>query len=79
MDLTNTITNDTAKAEQLYCDAYFREYSQPKLILETDIHNGNKVSNWNRYTVNYFNKTFFPIGINYNLMNNSVHLTLKEI
>jgi len=79
MDLTNTITNDTAKAEQHYCDAYFREYSQPKLILETDIHNGNKVSNWNRYTVNYFNKTFFPIGINYNLMNNSVHLTLKEI
>lgn len=79
MDLTNTVTSDTAKAEQLYCDAYFREYSQPKLILETDIHNTNKVSNWNRYTVNYFNKTFFPIGINYNLMNNSVHLTLKEI
>lgn len=79
MDLTNTVTNDTAKAEQLYCDAYFREYSQPKLILETDIHNTNKVSNWNRYTVNYFNKTFIPIGINYNLMNNSVHLTLKEI
>lgn len=79
MDLTNTVTNDTAKAEQLYCDAYFREYSQPKLILETDIHNTNKVSNWNRYTVNYFNKTFIPVGINYNLMNNSVHLTLKEI
>ena len=79
MDLTNTVTSDTAKAEQLYCDAYFREYSQPKLILETDIHNTNKVSNWNRYTVNYFNKTFFPVGINYNLMNNSVHLTLKEI
>ena len=79
MNLTNTVTSDTAKAEQLYCDAYFREYSQPKLILETDIHNTNKVSNWNRYTVNYFNKTFFPIGINYNLMNNSVHLTLKEI
>ena len=79
MDLTNTVTNDTAKAEQLYCDAYFREYSQPKLILETDIHNTNKVSNWNRYTVNYFNKTFISVGINYNLMNNSVHLTLKEI
>ena len=78
-NLTNTVRNDTAKAEELYCDSYFREYSTPKIILETDVHKTNSISNWNRFTVNYFNKTFFPIGINEDLYNNSVHLTLKEI
>ena len=40
----NATTNETAKPEEHYIDQYYNEYSKPKLIMETDLHDTNDIS-----------------------------------
>ncbi len=77
--LTNQIFGDIAKPEELYCDAYYREYNQPKILLQTDLHDTSKISPFRRYTIGYMGKTFYPIKIDSNIINGSVNITLKEL
>ena len=73
----NATTQETAKAEEHYVDAYYREYSAPKLLMECTLHND---VNWrNKYTSTILNKTFFIQAINHNLKYNNVTVTLKEV
>lgn len=79
LSITNMTTNEEDKPEKLYVDYYFREYSEPKIILETDVKDDVDFTFFNRYNFNYFNnKDFAPMGIDYNLRYNSVKLKLKE-
>lgn len=74
----NATTNETAKAEEHYVDAYYREYSEPKLLMETTLHNNN--INWrNKYTSSILNRTFYVQSINQNLKYNNATITLKEV
>ena len=80
LGITNNNTNETDKPEKHYVDAYFREYSKPRIIVDTNVHDDSKFSEFNRYYFNYFNgKQFYPIEKNYNLKMNKVSLKLKEM
>ena len=57
LSLYNANTNETAKAEEHYVDAYYREYHQPKLILEMDAHNNVKIEDI--YYSKVLDKTFY--------------------
>lgn len=72
-------TGDNHKPEKFYVDAYYNEYSKPKLLLETQFRNLNTFNRFSTFKFNYFTgKTFYPINVSYNLMDNTVNYKLKE-
>lgn len=67
-----------SKAEEHYINEYYLEYNQPKIIMETQLHDNN--SNWrNIYTSNMLGKTFFVLSKSDNLRECTCDLVLKEI
>lgn len=77
-DIIDTTQNITSVPEKLYVDAYYKEYSSPKLIVTTKIKDNN-INYWNKYKFNYFNKTFYPIAMSFDVINNSREIKFKEI
>ena len=77
--IKDTTTNQTDKPERLYVDAYYKEYSKPKIIVETDVHDSAYIDAFNTYTFNYFGgKKFYPMALRYNYGSGTVHMKLKE-
>lgn len=72
----NAITNETAKAEEHYVDYYYREYSKPRLKMETTLHNKNEIK-WNDLFTS-MNRKFFIMAEEYDVRKNNKTLTLKE-
>lgn len=70
---------ETAKAEQLYVDAYYQEYHEPRCLMTQNFQEGPYISFFNHYTHPALDKTFHVQGISRNLQEGSVSLTLKEI
>lgn len=70
--------NVEGKAEEVYINHYYDEYSQPKLLYETELHLNNN-NCWNRYTENHLGKTFFPIEWNIDPTTDTVKCKLKQI
>lgn len=70
-----------AKPEQLYVDAYYTEYHQPRIVLEQHLLEGKaEISPFAHYRHPALSgKTFFVQGISRNLMEGRADLTLKEI
>ena len=79
LGITDTFTNETAKAEQHYIDQYYNEYCKPKIILETELDNDSNIYQFNSFDFTYFNKSFYPLKIDYNVARNSARLKLKEV
>lgn len=79
LGITDNFTNETAKAEQHYIDQYYNEYCKPKIILETELDNDSNIYQFNSFDFTYFNKSFYPLKIDYNVARNSAKLTLKEV
>ena len=75
----NDITKETAKAEEHYVDQYYREYSVPRLILETTLQDGENISFKNIYKSNTLTKTFYPQSISLGLKNNEAEIIFKEL
>ena len=79
-DRTNGVT---AKPEQLYVDAYWREWHEPRLVVTQSL-DGKAASDWslcnrfNRYRVPSLNKVFYVQGIDRNLTEGTATLTLRE-
>lgn len=70
----------SAKPEQLYVDAYYKEYSSPKVIMRQNFDDKDSVvCRFNRYTHPAMEKRFFVQGISRNLIAATALLTLKEI
>lgn len=65
------------RAERLYINQYWNYYNQPKVLVETDLHNNN-YSIFNTFTFNGFGKTI-PTTLNYNVKSNNVHLTCRQL
>lgn len=81
LQVCNTLTGQQAKAEQLYVDAYYREYHAPRVVLKqtfADRAHGI-VDLFTHYRQAFMGKTFFVQAINRNLTEGSAELTLKEI
>lgn len=75
----NAITNETDKPEKHYINEYYNEFSQPKLIIETTLHDNN-VSFTNTYNwAQFANKDFYVFSINRDIRFNKATLKLKEI
>lgn len=75
----NTVTNESAKAEEHYINAYYNEYSIPKLIFETSIFDNDNFDFRNIYIIKALKKDMYITKIQYNCMDDSNTLTLKEI
>ena len=73
----NDITKETAKAEEHYIDSTYKEYSVPRLQMETTLK--GDVCDWlYLYNSKVLNKNFYPIKINQNLKGNTATITLRE-
>ena len=75
----NSVTNEVAKAEEHYINAYYNEYSTPKLIFETSIFDTDNFDFRNIYKIKALKKDMYITKIQYNCMDDSNTLTLKEI
>lgn len=75
--LYNSLTAETAKAEEHYINEAYNEYSRPKIMMESTLK--NDVCNWLYiYNSKVLRKNFYPIKINQNLKDNTATITLRE-
>ena len=74
-------TQQTDKPEKLYIDAYYMEWSEPRVEMEQNLQDrGTTVSLFNRYVHPAMTgRTFFVEGISRNLMEGSALMKLKEV
>lgn len=77
--ITNNLTNETDKPEKIYVDAYYREYCEPRKILETTVHDGDDIVPFNKYNISFMNgDTYYFVSEEKDLRNNTTKLRLKE-
>ena len=70
----------TAKAEQIYVDAYWHEYHEPRMILEQRLTDkAGTVDLLNHYTEGASGKEFYVQAISRNLTQGTATMTLKEV
>lgn len=81
ISLYSAIEKANAKAEELYVNDYWKEYSEPKVNIESTLHYNECDDNFmNKYQFNYFgDKTFYPVKSEIELKYNRNKLYLKEI
>ena len=77
--LYNATTQETAKAEEHYVDQYYVEYSQPKIIMQTTLHDSSDIDFRNIYVSTALGKNFYVQGISENVRSATKTITLKEI
>ncbi|WP_455060104.1 hypothetical protein [Prevotella pallens] len=77
--LYNATTNEVAKAEEHYIDAYYKEYSKPKVVMECSFIDGSNIDFKNKYYSETLKKHFTILSISRNIVNNSVNVVMKEI
>lgn len=71
---------ESAKAEQLYVDAYYTEYHTPHVIMEQSLDDkGGTVSGFNHYIHPAMGKEFFVQGVSRNLANGEARVVMKEL
>lgn len=75
--LYNVVTADTAKPEEHFINSVYKEYSRPKIMMESTLK--NDVCNWlYLYNSKVLRKKFYPIKINQNLKGNTATITMRE-
>lgn len=79
VNIVNNVTSETDKPERFYVDSYYREYNQPRMIVDTSFNETDQVVNFNKYTFPYLeNKTFFVVKTEKDVKREKINLTLKE-
>ena len=74
----NSTTQENAKPEEHYVDAYYNEYSAPKILMTTQLHNASNINMFNLYHSNPLNKDFFVQSIGYDVRMDNANITLKQ-
>lgn len=75
--LYNGLTADSAKPEEHFINSVYKEYSRPKIMMESTLK--NDVCNWLYiYNSKVLRKKFYTIKINQNLKDNTATITLRE-
>lgn len=78
--ISDSVQGVEGKPEQLYVDAYYREYHKPRIQMEQNLLDGDgSASLFNHYRHPALGKDFFVLGFGRNLMEGTVQLNLKEI
>ncbi len=68
------------KPEQLYVDAYYDEWHEPRLLLEQSALDADgELSPFDRYTSKALDKKFYVMGMGRNLMEGTASLKLKSL
>ena len=79
LSLTNTVINESGKAEELFINDMYTEFSNPKLIITTTF-DGDNTSFWKHYQFSYLqNKTFYPVSQTMNCKYDNIQYKLKQI
>lgn len=78
--ISDNVTGETAKPEQLYVDAYWREYSTPRVEMTQSMRDGVATLGYNTSIIHpaMKDKKFYVIGANRDLMEGITTLKLKE-
>ncbi len=80
ISIYDVATGQTAKPEQIYVDAYWKEWHEPRVEMEQGfMDTGNTVLPWNLYRHPTLGKTFFVEGISRNLTEGTAVVTMKEV
>lgn len=75
--LYNGLTADSAKPEEHFINSVYKEYSRPKIMMESTLK--SDVCNWLYiYNSKVLKKNFYAIKINQNLKDNTATITLRE-
>lgn len=73
-------TDEEGKPEELYIDALYKEYSSPKLLVQTTLHNHVAPHFFGCYTFNYMKGKLFVVqSMTEDLKNATSEITFKEI
>lgn len=72
-------SGETAKPEQLYVDAYWQEWHEPRVVLTQNFEDGDHVSFFNLYRHPAMGKTFHVEGISQNLTEGTAEIVMKEV
>ena len=75
----NATTNEKAKAEEHYIDAYYKEYSKPKVVMECSLIDGSNIDFRHKFYSETLKKHFTIQSISRNIVNNSAQIVMKEI
>lgn len=70
---------EPAKPEQLYVDAYWKEWHEPRVVLTQNFEDGDHVSFFNLYRHPAMGKTFHVEGISRNLTEGTAEIVMKEV
>lgn len=71
--------NEVAKAEEFYVDQYYRYYSSPKVVINTDIEYNSDFNFFNSYNYPLLNKVTMVRGYTIDLLNDKLSLNLREL
>lgn len=75
--ITNELTNETDKPEKFYVDAYYREYCDPKIIMESTVHDAGMLA---RKRVGYLNSKVFLIqSLEHDVRKATHKIKMKEL
>ena len=77
--ITDTNTGETAKPEQIYVDAYWKEWHEPRVVMTQNFEEGDYISPWNLYRHPAMGKTFHVEGISRNLAEGTAEVIMKEV
>lgn len=69
----------SVKPEQLYVDAYYREYHRPRIMLNQSITVADTVSRFDHYIHPALGREFYIQAMSRNLMEDCAELILKEV
>lgn len=72
-------SGETAKPEQLYVDAYWQEWHEPRVVFTQNFEDGDHVSFFNLYRHPAMGKTFHVEGISRNLTEGTAEIVMKEV
>lgn len=76
--LYNATTNEVAKAEALYIDQYYKEYRQPKVVMECSFIDSN-IDFRHKFYSETLKKHFTILSVSRNIVNNSANVVMKEV
>lgn len=72
-------TQEAAKPEQIYVDAYWKEWHEPRVVMEQNFMDDGHVSPFYLYNVPAMQKNFYVQGISRDLTAGTVNVTIKEV
>ncbi len=78
--IRDTRSDETAKPEQLYVDAYWREYSSPRIEMSQPVRDGTASVGYDTLVIHpaMKNRKFYVTGADRDLMEGTTTLKLKE-